>query len=354
MANHNINKKLEKAVYRRNLEQVKALLCAGANANIKVGRRGSFGTDRLLHDTDSVEIGKELLRGGANVNGRNSFNQTPLHAAIYRKKILELVRELLKHGAYVNAIDPVNNTALKIAVLDNPKNLGVVKELLKYGADINIGNRMLCGEIYNTSLDNAVEDLECAKLLIKFTLVRNFNNDYRKIIDLSPYKRCSNYRKLSSYLDACVREILQMKTDKIKDGLPLYNIVTNNFNIHVLFNNQLAAKLSKIDYSISYPIYHDIISEQVKALLERTDLLKKLSEIQFYTKLDVADQDAKEKKIILDYDSTYNIAEYLSNDNLLNFIAAFDDSNKRTLEVEPNTRLYETSISDDTKRARLE
>lgn len=91
-------------------------------------------------------------------------------------------------------------------------------------------------------------------------------------------------------------------------------------------------------------------------------MLNKLSKIQFYTKLDVADQDAKEKKIILDHDSTYNITEYLSNDNLLNFIVAFDDSNKRTFQslsslnnlVEPGTRLYETSISNDTKRARLE
>ncbi|MFP3028462.1 MAG: hypothetical protein ACEY3L_20255 [Wolbachia sp.] len=153
-----------------------------------------------------------------------------------------------------------------------------------------------------------------------------------------------------------------MKTDEIKDSLPLYEFVTNNFNIHVLYNNQLSVRLAKIDYSIRYPIYNDIILDKVKPFLERADLLNKLSKIQFYTKLDVADQDAKEKKIILDHDSTYNITEYLSNDNLLNFIVAFDDSNKRTFQslsslnnlVEPGTRLYETSISNDTKRARLE
>ncbi|WP_353272537.1 hypothetical protein [Wolbachia endosymbiont (group A) of Urophora cardui] len=36
MLNNNINKELEKAVYERNLEKVKALLSAGANANCMV------------------------------------------------------------------------------------------------------------------------------------------------------------------------------------------------------------------------------------------------------------------------------------------------------------------------------
>ncbi|BFD48257.1 MAG: hypothetical protein DMENIID0003_13310 [Wolbachia endosymbiont of Sergentomyia squamirostris] len=359
MLNNNINKELEKAVYERNLEKVKALLSAGANANLRVERN----RDTLLHTTSSVEITKELLLGGAEVNSRNMYSETPLHSAITLGKELELVRELLKHGADVNATNRKGNTALNHAVKKSGKNLEVVKELLEYRADINIRNRER--RLYDncsTSLDNAVSDLACAKLLIKFTLVRNFNKDYGKIIDLSPYKGCSNYSKLSSYLDDCVCEILQMKTDEIKDSLPLYEFVTNNFNIHVLYNNQLSVRLAKIDYSIRYPIYNDIILDKVKPFLERADLLNKLSKIQFYTKLDVADQDAKEKKIILDHDSTYNITEYLSNDNLLNFIVAFDDSNKRTFQslsslnnlVEPGTRLYETSISNDTKRARLE
>ncbi len=352
MATNNINNELKNAVYSRNLEQIKALLCAGANANFRVCRS----ENTLLHTTDSVEVAKELLLGGADVNARNTYNDTPLHSAIIGANKLELVRELLKHGAYVNATKRKDNTPLNLAVRKSHKNLEVVKELLKYGADINIRNREKRTLYHNedsSPLDNAVGDLECAKLLIKFTLVRNFDKNYRKIIDLSPYTEWSNYSKLSSYLDDCVCEMLQMKADEIKDCVPLYEFVTNNNIVHVLYSNQLAAGLAKIDYSIRYPIYHDIISEQVKALLERTDLLKKLSQIQFYTKLDVADQDDEEKKIILDHDSTYNIAQYLTNDNLLNFITAFDDSNKRTLEVEMNTKVYETSTSNDTKRARL-
>ncbi|CAH2093619.1 unnamed protein product [Euphydryas editha] len=388
--NNNINKELEKAVKEENLEKVKALLSKGANANLRVERN----RDTLLHTTHSVEITKELLLGGAEVNARNQYRETPLHYAIsveitkelllggaevnarnqYREtplhyaitqdKKLELVRELLKHGADVNATNRKGNTALNHAVKKCVINLGVVKELLEYGADINIRNReQRLYENCNTSLDNAVSmSLACAKLLIKFTLIRNFNKDYKKIIDLSPYKKCSNYSELSIYLDGCVCEIFQMKTEEIKDSLSLYEFVTNNFNIHLLYNNQLPVRLAKIDYSIRYPIYNDIILDKVKPFLERADLLNKLSKIQFYTRLSMTDQDVKEKKIILDHDSTYKITEYLSNDNLLNFIEAFDDFNKRASQslsslndlVESDTRLYKTSISNDTKRARLE
>uniref|UniRef100_A0A6P7GA91 Uncharacterized protein LOC114339694 n=1 Tax=Diabrotica virgifera virgifera TaxID=50390 RepID=A0A6P7GA91_DIAVI len=354
MASNDINKELEKAVNGGNLEQVKALLCAGANANRRVELGWSRNNDTLLHITESVEIAKELLLGGAYVNATNRYNETPLFSAITGGKGEQLVRELLKYGVDVNATNRRGNTALHYAVIRG--DLEVVKELLEYGADINIRNRerRYSNDRYSTSLDYAV-DHGCARLLIKFTLLMNFNRDYRIVIDLSPYKGHSNYSKLSSYLDACVREILQMKTDKIKDGLPLYKFITNNFDTHVVYSDLLPARLAKMDYSIRYPIYHDIITDKVKQhFLERADLLKKLHEIQFYTKLDVADQDAEEKKIILDHDSTYNIAQYLSNDNLLNFIAAFNNSNKRVLQVETNTRLNETSISNDTKRARLE
>lgn len=66
---------------------------------------------------------------------------------------------------------------------------------------------------------------------------------------------------------------------KKKDGLPLYEFVTNNFNSPVLYNNQLSVRLAKIDHSICYPIYNDIILDKVKPFLERADLLNKLSKI---------------------------------------------------------------------------
>ncbi|MDR1139080.1 MAG: ankyrin repeat domain-containing protein [Rickettsiales bacterium] len=359
MLNNNINKELEKAVYEKNLEEVKALLSAGADINLRV----EHNRDTLLHYASSVEITKELLLRGAEVNARNMYSETPLHSAITFGKKLELVRELLKHGADVNATNRKGNTALNHAVKKSDKNLEVIKELLEYGADINIRNReRRLFDNHNTPLDNAMSYPECAKLLIKFTLIKNFSKDYKQIINLTPYKTFNTYSELSRYFDDCICEILQMKTDKIKNDLSLYELVTNNFNKHVLYDNQLSVKLTKIGYSVHYPIYNDIILDKIKPFLERADLLNKLNKVQVYTKLDILNQDIKGKKVILDSDSTCNIIEYLSNDDLLNLIAAFNDSDKcaiRSLSslnnlVEPNTRLHEASTSNYAKRARLE
>ncbi|KAF5293373.1 hypothetical protein FQA39_LY02858 [Lamprigera yunnana] len=346
MQNNHINEEFERAVRKGYLEIVKALLSAGADANFSIGRE----SDTLLHITHSVEITKELLLGGAKVNVTNKYGITPLRSAIELGKNLELVGELLKHGADVNRTDIRGETPLSRAVKRYSDKREVIKELLLNNKiDIDIRNHELGWHNANC-IDMDVHDLECTKLLIKFTLIMNFNKDYKKIIDLSPLNEYNNYSKLSSYLDGCVCEILQMKTDEIIDSLPLYEFVTNSCNVQVLRNNQLSVRLAKID--LRYPIYNDIILDKVKPFLERADLLNMLSKIPFYTKLDVADQDIKGKKIILDYYSTYNITDYLSNDDLLNVILVFGDSHKFTFQplsslnnlVEPGTGLDETSV----------
>ncbi|MFP3017148.1 MAG: ankyrin repeat domain-containing protein, partial [Wolbachia sp.] len=166
MLNDNLDKELERAVCTGTLEEVKTLLTAGANVNLRV----KWNSDTLLHITCSVDITKELLLRGAKVNALNQYRETPLHSAITLGKKLELVRELLKHGANVNATNRKGNTALNHAVKKRYTNLEVVKVLLEYGADINIRDReRRLYDNYSSSLDNALSDLECAKLLIKFT-----------------------------------------------------------------------------------------------------------------------------------------------------------------------------------------
>lgn len=359
MPNNNINEKLENAVCKGNLEEVKALLSAGANPNIKIGR--SHLGSSLIHLASSAEILKELISYGARVDAQNSYGETPLHWAATGN--LEIVRELLKHGASVNLRNRKGNTPLNFSLKTSNKNLEIIKELLKYGADINIRNHGSRGsDNHRTPLGNAASYPECAKLLIRFTLIKNFSKDYKQIVNLTPYETFHTYRELSSYFDDCIGEILQMKTDKIKNALSLYELVTNNFNKHVLYDNQLSMKLTKIDYSINYPTYNDIVLDKIKPFLERADLLNKLNKVQVYTKLSMLNQDIKEKKVILDYDSTYNVVKYLSNDDLLNLIAAFNDPDKCAIQslssldnlVEPNTSLYEASTSNYAKRARLE
>lgn len=366
MSNNNINKKLEVAVYEKNLPEVKALLSAGANPNIKAERDLHGGT--LLHLASNVEIAKELISYGAVVDARNRYNETPLHRAAIGN--LQLVREFLKRGAGVNLKNRKGNTPLNFAVKTSNRNLEIIRELLEYGADINIRNHGRRGsDDHRTPLDNA--DSACAKLLIKITLIKNFDKNYRQIINLDSYKERYDYSELSSYLDDCVCEITKMKTDSIDSSLSLYEFITSKeANKEVLYVNDEGVKsirnrVFQLLTSTNYPIYHDVISAKLGASLERGSLLNKLSELDVYTKSDASNyvQEFQDKTVILDSYSKLEVAQYLSNNDLLNFIVAFyrDISQPSCLKrnftesnTQPNTRVYEASTSSYAKRARLE
>jgi|GEM_PF-3407144 len=375
MLNNNIDKELEVAVYERDLKKVRALLSAGADPNFQPNRENKlphqYG-NKLLHYVNSVEIAKELLLYGALVDSRNMYNETPLHTAMTCGRTAKLIRQLLKHGADVNAKDRKGNTPLNLAIKTSNKDLEVIRELLEYGADINIRNceRRLFDN-HSTPLDNAMSYPECAELLIKITLIKNFDKDYRKIINLDPYKERSYYSKLSSYLDNCICEIIKMKTDCINNILSLYEFITlKETNKEVLYVNDEGVKsirnrVFQVLTSTNYPIYRDVILAKIGASLERASLLNKLSELEVYTKSDASDytQGVQEKTVVLDSYSKHEVAQYLSNNDLLSFIVAFYGCTDQPLcskrnfaesGVQPNTRLYEASTSNYTKRARLE
>lgn len=48
--------------------------------------------------SDNVELVRDLLRGGADVNAQNNIGQTPLHIAFKHEK-LEITLLLTQHGA---------------------------------------------------------------------------------------------------------------------------------------------------------------------------------------------------------------------------------------------------------------
>ncbi|MGL9688827.1 MAG: ankyrin repeat domain-containing protein [Wolbachia sp.] len=214
----------------------------------------------------------------------------------------KLVREFLKRGAGVNVKNRKGNTPLNFAVKTSNKSLEIIRELLEYGADINIRNHRCRGsDDHRTPLDNTVDYSACAELLIKITLIKNFDKNYRKIINLDPYKGGSYYSKLSSYLDDCVREITKMKTDSIDNSLSLYEfIISKEANKEVLYVNDGGVKsirnrVFQVLTSTNYPIYHGVISAKIGASLERTSLLNKLSELEIYTKCPIIHRVFKKK-----------------------------------------------------------
>ncbi|WP_339046419.1 ankyrin repeat domain-containing protein [Candidatus Mesenet endosymbiont of Agriotes lineatus] len=349
MLNNNINKELERAaVYERDFEKVKVLLSTGANVNLRVEQDKST----LLHNTNSVEITKELLLRGAAVNARNMYSETSLHSAITLGRELALVRELLKNGADVNATNRKGNTPLNHAVKRNSSE-AIIKELLEYGADINIRNReSRLYDNHSTPLDNAVgSNLAYAELLIKFTLIRNFNADYRKIINLTPYKEFSTYSKLSHYLDRCICEIAEMKKDKMNNGISLYGFYVEK-DLNKIASYTKSREITEC-YKNKYPIYNDLIINKLEYGRKREELLNKLDKLKVY-----------EKEVILNLDCKRNIAKYLSNDDLLNLIVtdspyeAFSNKASQSSIQQPITKLGEATAFINShaspKKARLE
>ncbi|KAK0079652.1 hypothetical protein PV325_000970 [Microctonus aethiopoides] len=343
---------LERAVYKEDLEQVRALLTQGAKHDIRMKPNG----DSLLHKTANVKILKELLLHGAYVNVTNDYRETPLDAAVKLHK-LEIVEELLAQGANVNAMNRRGDTPLNIAVR-HFSSLELIKVLLKNGADINIKNRFHKDRGW-TPLDNAIPR-GYASLLIKYYLLKNFEKKNQKVINLDPYKATPDYNWLSDHLNRCVCEIVQMKTHEVQNNLTLYDLVTMKHPEEIC-NNQLSMRFMKNNYSSlskKYPVYNEIIMDEMKPFARRIDLLNKLSELQIYVSINMLNHDDKEEKVILDPDSSYNIANYLSNDNLENLIIAFDYSNLQSSNntTEQDTQFDESSTECDhmNKRLKLE
>ncbi|KAK0167966.1 hypothetical protein PV327_001812 [Microctonus hyperodae] len=331
---------LETAIHNEDLKKVRDLLANGANAKSKSKWNG----ESLLHITSNVEIAKELLSHGVYIDTSNKYGETPLDTAVKRKN-LKLVKELLKHRATVNTTNNKGNTPLNIAIKSRFKNLTLIKILLEHGADIYKGEVSYTRHYTDPGrpLDNAINDRICAKMLIRYHLLNNFKRDIDIFIELDRYKDRPIFDELSNYSYDCACEIVQMKTYEVNNNLSLFELIMmKHFNKPC--NLQLYWKLKKLDDEIfkSYPIYYEIIMDKLKPFKQKIYLLNKLSRIQIYVGIDMLNSDDKKDKVILDPDSSYNTADYLSNNDLKNLIIAFDQSQLDSLN---NTR--EKSIQFD-------
>ncbi|MDD5639354.1 MAG: ankyrin repeat domain-containing protein [Candidatus Pacebacteria bacterium] len=134
------------AVDNSNIEIVKELINTGADVNI----RGEVNWNCIGNCTSlmyasyngKIQIVKELINAGADVNAKNESSETVLMFAIrgehrnsFNKDYLEIIKELINAGADVNAQNTIEATALMIAVYNG--NTNIIKELINAGADVN-------------------------------------------------------------------------------------------------------------------------------------------------------------------------------------------------------------------------
>ncbi|XP_071441722.1 uncharacterized protein [Hetaerina americana] len=286
----------------------------------------------LLHVVDNIKDLRTFLSYGAQVNGLDENGYTPLMCAVEHDKGSKFVRELLKYGADVNKQNYEGDTALNIAVRkgDFLSTAAVIHKLLEYGADINTRNSV--GRLHKyeySSLDNAVHNPQCAKLLIKMTVLKNFDKNYRDMINLTPYKSMAVFSELSNFLGDCILEVTQMKADKINESLSLYEfMITEKLDRSALLSNN--EDLEKINdevlvilNSTNYHVYHVLISKKIRLGLRNVTRETLCNELQIYTGSDVSDERVRGGRVVLDYYSARDVAKYLSKVDLLNLQIAF-------------------------------
>lgn len=110
------------------------LLAAGANVNAKDNVEGATALIIASHP-EKIQVVKELVNHGANVNAMSKYGQTPLMTAAASCSV-PLVRYLLQKGANVAEKNARGGTALIPAVASGCAD--VAKVLLQAGADVKV------------------------------------------------------------------------------------------------------------------------------------------------------------------------------------------------------------------------
>ena len=176
------------AAARRNQDTVNALLAEGADVNF----RGDSGFTALYSGSlyGSPGILKALIKAGANVNVKEDTGLTPVKGAalwgrlenvqflqsagaaftndlVYSSALgqLDIVKERLKDGTNVNATNESCRTPLTAAAANGQ--LAVVNFLLEHGADVNVEGKD--GDVTQSALIVAAQKghIEVVKALLK-------------------------------------------------------------------------------------------------------------------------------------------------------------------------------------------
>ncbi|KAG8178137.1 hypothetical protein JTE90_029443 [Oedothorax gibbosus] len=261
------------------------------------------------------DIVKILLEAGADANKKISHGEGALHLAaasgLCNPSVIKL---LLDYGANVNESNTNGETPLELAVNNKKSSRAVVKILLDAGAIIikehppfsNANNilhsaiKIYQDQLRNQHLPQRSEEVgKIVILLLKYSLLERPDTSYHllqldeeilrilKVFEEQCHqelnKPCPKFLKLAQLFRYC----------RLHKDLPRHEIIT------MLFNN-------------CCPIYKDVL----EGLMKRKDLEEVFKSYVIYV-----DKNPDER-IVLNYDVTCNVMQYLTENDLLNLLLA--------------------------------
>jgi Ankyrin repeats (3 copies) len=151
-----------------NLVFISVLFITSLNSSYGMEENKTLMDAVVEHDLKEVQT---LVKAGMGINklyeyGTTRLSRPVLHAAV-KLRYVDIVKELLAHGADINALDSEGFTALHRAIANDWDwgYISLIKELLYYGPDITIKN------VYNmTATDIANKGIGESSSFIKLLL----------------------------------------------------------------------------------------------------------------------------------------------------------------------------------------
>ncbi|GFT06860.1 ankyrin-1 [Trichonephila clavipes] len=397
--------------HNTNFDIIKKLLNSGANINAK-----NFYGNTPLHISAKLKpnVMEELLKRSPDIDARNRNGDTPLTVAVCCScSCPDVVKCLLKAGADPNSVNRISKSPLQLAVKKCDISLDIAKEalivgilngmttvlsnvmayldflnkdthslkkslddlrtvnppcieesrrsklltieyLLAYGAVTHY--KALQGlsplDIAVKKLENQVDNGSCAKLLIKYDVLRNYtNNLYMRIVNLNRYKSFDCYKELQNHFEVCIAEVKSMNQDRIRtvslfeyltkrnygaamensgsdgegccsieDGAAMENSVSDGEGcLSIEDDPQIVDVLITSIVKNKYPIYRENLIQKVKI----STYLSKIRNHRIYCYVEDRESEGEKKRIYLDSDTTLSVMKYLKRSDLLNLTLAF-------------------------------
>ncbi len=196
---------------RADSEQVKRCLAAGANVNA----RNEYG-HTPLHAAQTAEIAKMLLAAGANIHARTTDitdqrnNRTPLHIASEMGRV-DVVKVLLAAGADVRAQNKGGDTPLHFAAARG--RVEAVKALLAGGSDVDIRSKLGF-----TPLHEAASWSQVGVVKVLLAAGADVNASYSGRVGADT-PMCGVFRRLAESLD---------RSSAVQNYFETYTLLRNN------------------------------------------------------------------------------------------------------------------------------